>query len=109
MNSRWPNPELDAKVDTFQRTPVHLASKHGDMEIVRALLEKNTSACLVYDNNGFIPLHYAVINGQIEIMEELINTRPQSIWTKLNDEVAPSEESRAKSNFQRKMYVNSLT
>ncbi|KAG6581826.1 hypothetical protein SDJN03_21828, partial [Cucurbita argyrosperma subsp. sororia] len=76
---------MQSEVDAFQPTPLHLASKNGDMDIVRALLENNTSACLVYDNNEFIPLHYAVISGQIEIMQELINARPQSIWMKLND------------------------
>ncbi|XP_022980641.1 ankyrin repeat-containing protein NPR4-like isoform X3 [Cucurbita maxima] len=76
---------MQSEVDAFQPTPLHLASKNGDIDTVRALLENNTSACLVYDNNGFIPLHYAVINGQVEIMKELINARPQSIWMKLND------------------------
>ncbi|KAG6581828.1 hypothetical protein SDJN03_21830, partial [Cucurbita argyrosperma subsp. sororia] len=76
---------MQSEVDAFQPTPLHLASKNGDIDTVRALLENNTSACLVYDNDGFIPLHYAVINGQVDIMKELINARPQSIWMKLND------------------------
>ncbi|KAG6581830.1 Ankyrin-1, partial [Cucurbita argyrosperma subsp. sororia] len=76
---------MQSEVDAFQPTPLHLASKNGDIDTVRALLENNTSACLVYDNNGFIPLHYAVINGQVEIMKELINATPQSIWMKLKD------------------------
>jgi len=76
---------MQSEVAAFQPTPPHLASKNGDIETVRALLEKNTSACLVYDNNGFISLHYSVINGQVEIMKELINARLQSIWMKLDD------------------------
>ncbi|XP_022956266.1 ankyrin repeat-containing protein NPR4-like [Cucurbita moschata] len=84
-----PNQEISivmqSEVDAFQPTPLHLASKNGDIDTVRALLENNMSACLVYDNNGFIPLHYAVINGQVEIMKELISATPQSIWMKLND------------------------
>ncbi|XP_022955459.1 ankyrin repeat-containing protein At5g02620-like isoform X4 [Cucurbita moschata] len=76
---------MQSEVDAFQPTPLHLASKNGDIDTVRALLENNTSACLVYDNNGFIPLHYAVINGQVEITKELINATPQSIWMKLKD------------------------
>ncbi|KAG6581829.1 hypothetical protein SDJN03_21831, partial [Cucurbita argyrosperma subsp. sororia] len=61
---------MQSEVAAFQPTPLHLASKNGDIETVRALLEKNTSACLVYNNNEFIPLHYA--NRAVEGMEEEI-------------------------------------
>ncbi|XP_023528990.1 ankyrin repeat-containing protein At5g02620-like isoform X3 [Cucurbita pepo subsp. pepo] len=76
---------MQSEVDAFQPTPLHLASKNGDIDTVRALLKNNTGACFVYDNDGFIPLHYAVINGQVDIMKELINATPQSIWMKLKD------------------------
>ncbi|XP_008447612.2 uncharacterized protein LOC103490026 [Cucumis melo] len=80
------NPQLAAEVDAFQRTPLHIAcSNNGDMEIIRALLEKNTSACLVQDLSGLIPLHYAVISENIEMMELLIKARPQSVLMKLNN------------------------
>uniref|UniRef100_A0A0A0LMQ1 PGG domain-containing protein n=1 Tax=Cucumis sativus TaxID=3659 RepID=A0A0A0LMQ1_CUCSA len=76
-------PQLATEVDAFQRTPLHIAcSNNGDMEIIRALLEKNTSSCLVQDLNGFIPLHYAVISENIEMMKLLIKARPQSILMK---------------------------
>lgn len=81
------NPQLAAEVDAFQRTPLHIAcSNNGDMKIIKALLEKNTStACLVQDLNGFIPLHYAVISENIEMMDLLIKTRPQSVLMKLKN------------------------
>ncbi|XP_008464029.1 uncharacterized protein LOC103502013 [Cucumis melo] len=80
------NPQL-AEVDAFQRTQLHIAcSNNGDMKIIKALLEKNTStACLVQDLNGFIPLHYAVISENIEMMDLLIKTRPQSVLMKLKN------------------------
>ncbi|XP_022925439.1 ankyrin repeat-containing protein BDA1-like [Cucurbita moschata] len=76
-------PELAGEVDDLQRTPLHLASENGTVEIVQALLEKNTSTCMVRDLNGLIPLHHAVINGRIDIIQRLIIARPRSPWVKL--------------------------
>ncbi|XP_022925440.1 ankyrin repeat domain-containing protein 16-like [Cucurbita moschata] len=78
-------PKLAGEVDDLQRTPLHLASENGTVEIVQALLEKNTSTCMVRDLNGLIPLHHAVINGQIDIIPLLINARPRSPWIKLHN------------------------
>ncbi|XP_023535332.1 alpha-latrocrustotoxin-Lt1a-like [Cucurbita pepo subsp. pepo] len=78
-------PELAGEVDDLQRTPLHLASENGTVEIVQALLEKNTSTCMVRDLNGWIPLHHAVINGRIDIMQRLIIARSRSPWIKLHN------------------------
>ncbi|XP_022925436.1 uncharacterized protein LOC111432735 [Cucurbita moschata] len=78
-------PKLAGKVDDLQRTPLHLASGNGTIEIVQALLEKNTSTCMVRDLNGLIPLHHAVINGRIDIIQRLIIARPRSPWVKLHN------------------------
>ncbi|KAA0051191.1 ankyrin repeat-containing protein [Cucumis melo var. makuwa] len=56
------NPQLAAEVDAFQRTPLHIAYL-----------------------SGLIPLHYAVISENIEMMELLIKARPQSVLMKLNN------------------------
>ncbi|XP_022925437.1 ankyrin repeat-containing protein BDA1-like [Cucurbita moschata] len=83
-------PELAGEVGALQRTPLHLASENGTVEVVQALLEKNTSTYIVRDLNGLIPLHHAVVNGRIDIMQRLINVRPQSLWMKHhNDETVP--------------------
>ncbi|XP_023535330.1 protein ACCELERATED CELL DEATH 6-like [Cucurbita pepo subsp. pepo] len=78
-------PELAGEVDDLQRTPLHLASENGTVEIVQALLEKNTSTCMVLDLNGLLPLHHAVINGRIDIIPLLINARPRSPWIKIHN------------------------
>ena len=80
-----PSSSIAGEVDAVQRTPLHLASENGTIEIVQALLEKNTSSCMVRDLNGLIPLHHAVINGRIDIMPLLINARSQSLWMKLHN------------------------
>ncbi|XP_022973933.1 uncharacterized protein LOC111472564 [Cucurbita maxima] len=80
-----PSSSVAGEVDALQRTPLHLASGKGTVEIVQALLEKNTSTCMVRDLHGLIPLHHAVINGRIDIMPLLINARPQSLWMKLHN------------------------
>ncbi|KAA0058454.1 ankyrin repeat-containing protein [Cucumis melo var. makuwa] len=77
--------ELAPMVNALQQTPLHLASQNGDMEMVRVLLAKNTSTCLVRDFNGLIPLHHAVIGGHVEMVKELILARPRSMWTKLKN------------------------
>ncbi|KAE8651283.1 hypothetical protein Csa_001787 [Cucumis sativus] len=77
--------ELSPKVNALQQTPLHLASKNGDMEMVRVLLDKNRSACLVRDFNGLIPLHHAVIGGHVQMVKELIRARPRSMWIKLKN------------------------
>ncbi|KAA0058491.1 ankyrin repeat-containing protein [Cucumis melo var. makuwa] len=79
------NPELVVETNTLQRTPLHLASANGDIEMVRVLLEKNTSACLIRDLYGMIPLHYSAIKGHIQVTQDLINARPQTVKTKLGD------------------------
>lgn len=53
--------------------------------MVRVLLEKNTSACLIRDLYGMIPLHYSAIKGHIQVTQDLINARPQTVKTKLGD------------------------
>ncbi|KAG6592385.1 Ankyrin repeat-containing protein BDA1, partial [Cucurbita argyrosperma subsp. sororia] len=80
-----PSSSITGEIDALQRIPLHLASENGTIEIVQALLEKNTSSCMVRDLNGLIPLHHAVINGRIDIMLLLINARPQSLWMKLHN------------------------
>ena len=65
--------EFVGEVDALQRTPLHLVSENGMVDIVQALLEKNTSTCMVRDLNGLIPLRHKVINGRIDIMPRLIN------------------------------------
>jgi len=39
---------------------------------------------MVGDLNGLLPLHHAVINARIDIIQRLINARPQSLWMNLH-------------------------
>jgi ankyrin repeat protein len=64
--------------------PLHLASAEGHTEIVKTLLQVNTSVCLASDQHERIPLHFVVMRGRIEIIEELIRAQPESIRKNLN-------------------------
>jgi ankyrin repeat protein len=61
-----------------------LASAEGHTEIVKALLQANTDVCLAFDQDERIPLHLAAMRGQIEIIEELVIARWESIQVNLN-------------------------
>ena len=50
-----------------QTTPVHLATKTGDVSMVRLLLEKNADVNF-QDNGGHTPLHWAAYNGNEEMV-----------------------------------------
>ncbi|KAK7852028.1 ankyrin repeat-containing protein itn1 [Quercus suber] len=59
---------LAVELDSHKRCPLHLASAEGHVDIVRALLHANSNACLIRDQDGRIPLHYAVIRGGVELL-----------------------------------------
>ena len=52
-------------------TPLHLATYYGDIDIVKALIDKKVSLELG-DSNGRTPLHYAAEKDQLEVAEILI-------------------------------------
>jgi hypothetical protein len=51
-------------------TPLHVACSHGNVEIVKLLLEAG-SFVNVYDSEGWTPLHCAAAEGHIEILNLL--------------------------------------
>ena len=51
--------------DTDVSTPLHVACKNGNIDIVNSLLRYNSSVNLC-DINGFTPLHAACMNVNID-------------------------------------------
>ncbi|CAN1286484.1 Ankyrin repeat-containing protein ITN1 [Linum perenne] len=75
---------MATEVDSSNATPLHLASAPGHTEIVKALLNADSDACLVRDEDCRIPLHLAVIRGRVRIIQELVLARPESVLVKLD-------------------------
>lgn len=69
---------MAAKLDSFRRLSLHLASAEGHSEIVRALLSVNVDACLVRDERGRVPLHLAAMRGNLEAIRELVSACHES-------------------------------
>jgi ankyrin repeat protein len=54
-------------------TTIHEAISKGDLELVRHLIEKDSSLVNITDNNEMTPLHFAVIAESIETVSYLID------------------------------------
>ncbi|XP_028793207.1 ankyrin repeat-containing protein ITN1-like [Neltuma alba] len=63
----------------FSHTNRNLASAEGHIDIVKELLKVNNKPCLFPNEEGKIPLHYAVIRGRIEVVKELVKAKPDSL------------------------------
>jgi len=60
--------------DSFGHTPLYLACKRGQLEILRCLLSLGADASLeTKDTNGLSPLAISSYLGNFEIVEELVN------------------------------------
>ncbi|KAL6330684.1 hypothetical protein AAG906_009112 [Vitis piasezkii] len=71
-------------VDLRRRSPLHLASANGYVEMVNILLSADPNACLIRDEDGRTPLHLAVMKGQVEVTRKLVGARPQATRYKLD-------------------------
>jgi hypothetical protein len=58
---------------SFQQwlTPLHVASSHGHLEIVKLLVEKAGAAVNIFDKEGWAPLHCACAEGHLEVIKYL--------------------------------------
>ena len=53
------------------QTPLHLAVKQGNSEVVQVLLEKGAEVDVVNTDSGCTSLHYAVSLGHVDMCESL--------------------------------------
>ncbi|KAF7833612.1 ankyrin repeat-containing protein BDA1-like [Senna tora] len=75
-------PSLSTHTNLQGLIPLHMASAEGYVDIVKELLkvkqldddEDEVNQCLVKDNDGFTPLHYAIFRGKIGVIGELISS-----------------------------------
>lgn len=50
---------------------LHAACLSGNRQIVKLLIE-NKADMYIKDQNGFLPIHYAVVVDSVSILEELV-------------------------------------
>ncbi|KAH7691547.1 Calcium ATPase transmembrane domain M protein [Dioscorea alata] len=73
------NPKLALDLNPRGLSALHLASAHGDLEIVKLLISKvGSHLCLLKDKDGRLPIHSASMKGRIDILEQLIKVCPES-------------------------------
>lgn len=67
------NPDWIDRVSSKQRSALHLAAKHGQIEIMELVLNRGTSMWKISDAKLCMPIHLAVIYGQVDTIECLVN------------------------------------
>ena len=55
-------------------TPLHFAAHQGDIELVKMLVSYSADINAVIVNNGYTPLHWAVILGHANVVEFLVQS-----------------------------------
>ena len=63
----WPKTDFDLR-NGQDETPLMVASLKGEIELVKALIEKSADI----NKPGWTPLHYAATNGHVEVMRLLL-------------------------------------
>ena len=65
------------KENSLHRNPLHIASQNGNLEMVKILMPNPNNCKLVSDRHGFTPIHIAVTEGYMDIVEYFINNVTQ--------------------------------
>ena len=65
--SSWSIQRLEE--NSLHRNPLHIASKNGNLEMVKILMPDPNNGTLVSDRYGYNPLHIAVTEGHIGIVD----------------------------------------
>lgn len=63
----WPKTDFDVR-NGQDETPLMLASLKGEMDLVKALIDKSADV----NKPGWTPLHYACTNGHVEVIRLLL-------------------------------------
>lgn len=77
--------KFDTKTHNTGSTPLHLAIKHGHMEVVRYILstEEGRDTLEIPDNEGRTPKYYAKSTGNENILEEFFSNGLADIYMKV--------------------------
>lgn len=69
--NKWP--ELIQVIDDNGNSLLHHACNKGHREIAWILLRRDPNLSLQYNNNGYTPLHLAVMNGKVSILNDFVS------------------------------------
>ncbi|KAI7749789.1 hypothetical protein M8C21_012147 [Ambrosia artemisiifolia] len=73
------NPKLATSLDSQRRTPLHVVSANGNLEMVQELVRVGgRDVCSVRDQDGLTPLHLAVMNEHVEVVKVLVRANRDS-------------------------------
>jgi ankyrin repeat protein len=70
------DPTLISVRDNDGWTPLHRASFHGHLDVVKWLHEQDPSLVSVRSNGGLTPLHVASPVGRLDVLEWLLSKQP---------------------------------
>lgn len=70
--NKWPG--LNQVIDDNGNSLLHHACNKGHKEIAWILLRRDPNLALQYNNNGYTPLHLAVMNGKVSILEDFVSS-----------------------------------
>ncbi|KAJ8131181.1 hypothetical protein O1611_g2445 [Lasiodiplodia mahajangana] len=62
-----------SRTDVYGRVPLHYASMHGRLEMLKVLLRADPSTIDVIDHDNFTPLIHAIIHGHLACVQLLLN------------------------------------
>ena len=61
------------RIDAYGRLPLHYASIHGQVFMVRALLQQNADTINSQDHDSFTPLIHGIIHHHFECVQEILS------------------------------------
>ncbi|XP_064598268.1 serine/threonine-protein phosphatase 6 regulatory ankyrin repeat subunit C-like [Liolophura sinensis] len=68
---------IDAQHEKTGQTALSVAARAGNMETVRVLLSRDANPGIP-DLHGYLPLHYAVMNGHGDVLEAMLEFFPKT-------------------------------
>ncbi|XP_010910593.2 protein ACCELERATED CELL DEATH 6-like [Elaeis guineensis] len=74
---RW-KPMLIKSADSLGRTPLHYAASNGVHDIVKLLLEKDSSTAYLKDANGLFPIHIAASMENVLVVDQILEHCPDA-------------------------------
>jgi hypothetical protein len=81
---------------SYGETALHYATSHGQMDIMRILLDAEASTA-VKDKEGLVPLHHAALNGSVDGVQLLVE-RGADVNTLDGMGRTPLEQAKARNN-----------